>query len=146
MELPLLIKLGVLVMTAVAAWELRDRLKNRDRKIDARISDAVLNAALVIQGPDGPIRYAATLENRDQGYELAISTDASGGDPLVTRETFSSKNEVDMYLRENTLFRLGDFVRHAQCGTRSAANTGSRLVDGFGHPPYEGSTPTEQLA
>ena len=113
MELPLLIKLGVLVMTAVAAWELRDRLKSRDRKIDARISEAVLKSAMVIQGPDGPIRYAATLENRNQGYELTISTDASGGDRLVTRETFSSKDEVDAYLRENTRCRLGDFVRHA---------------------------------
>ena len=97
--------------SAIGAWELKDRIQNRNRKLDTGLAGGPLQATLVTGGKGCSVRQLATLRRADRHYALSIKAIPPSADCPTIEQTFEQKSDLEKFLAEKTRFRLGDFVR-----------------------------------
>jgi hypothetical protein len=100
-----------LIVGAVMAWELKERLKIRNKKLDVELQDGIMSTSMFIS--DGHSKYKKTAEVRleENDYLLEIISEESGVPVTTHSQRFNSREALEHYLNETTSFRLGDFVR-----------------------------------
>jgi len=110
-EVKLTLEIAVWVVGAIAAWELKGRLKRRDEKLDAELVDGFMEATMLSTEANQSVRSVATVRLDDGLYKLEILSTADHAETIIVRRTFENRGALERFLNEDTKFRLGDFVR-----------------------------------
>jgi hypothetical protein len=110
-ELKFIIRVIGAIAAAFAAWELRDRIRERNRRLDQELSDGLMSATMFIDNGDSPIKKIAKVTLQREVYRLVIHSNQNGSESVVHDETFNSRESLEEYLLSKTSFRIGDFVR-----------------------------------
>ncbi|MCE8028825.1 hypothetical protein HOP54_09000 [Halomonas daqingensis] len=111
LETKVVIRLIGALVSAFAAWEARDRLKQRDQLLDARLTDGVMETSLLTSQGERSVRSTASVKREGAAYRLTVVEDDQAQAETMTTIEFGSRSELETYLHANTPFRMGDFVR-----------------------------------
>gem|GEM_PF-2207634 len=111
LELKLIVYLIGAIASAIGAWELKNRIENRNRKLKEGLDAGCLDAVIVTDFDGKSIRQVATLCRIDNRYRLCIETEPRVSDDLNIKKVFETRRSLETFLEDKTRFRLGDFVR-----------------------------------
>ena len=109
-EIKLALYLIGAVASAIGAHELKERVKNRNRKLKTGLDSGRLRATIVTDQNGDTVTQVATLQRADGRYRLFIETRSVGSDDPDIERLFDTRQGLETFLEENTRFRLGDFV------------------------------------
>ena len=74
------------------------------------LDDGRLTATIKTDRDGCPVTQVATLNFVNARYRLSIETDSAVYDSARVEKMFDTRQSLEIYLEENTRFRLGDFV------------------------------------
>jgi len=110
-ELKFIIQVVGTIAAAFAAWELRDRIRERNRRLDQELSDGLMSATMFIDNGESPIKKVAEVTLQRGVYHLVIRSNQDGSESVIHDESLNSRESLEEYLLSKTSFRIGDFVR-----------------------------------
>ena len=108
-EVKLILEIVAGIAAAIAAWELKDRLKIRDKKLDHELSDGEMETKIISKIEGKEIIQTAKVRFDEDRYNLLITSSDDSITPI--KQSFASRESLETFLCEHTLFRISDFVK-----------------------------------
>ncbi|WP_028240125.1 hypothetical protein [Stutzerimonas azotifigens] len=110
-QFKLLLRLVLAGFAALSAWELQTRLRVRNRRLDQALDAGVVKASIVQAVEGGYRKHHAAVTREESGFVLSVTSLNERGDTERLVERFDSRQGLERFLQEKTVFRMGDFVR-----------------------------------